>query len=443
MRSGVSKPKAGRATLKDQCIADAREFLHPGRVAAYEKMGVMPVLASAEGYRFRDVDGRKYQDFHLNGGTFNLGHRNRELIAILKRGFRKIGIGNHHFVNCARARLAKRLVGSVPGAQYAVFAASGGEANDVAIKSARHTTGRRKIVSMHGGYHGRTGLSGSAGDAENAKFFRSALPEFSTVEFNDLNAMANALKARDVAAIIVESLPATAGFLRPAPGYLAALSDLCEEFGTLYIADEVQTGLGRTGALWSFSQLGGRPDILVTAKGLSGGIYPIAATVLSQRAGTWLTESGWGHVSTFGGADVACEIALRVLEICSDESHLEHANAVADYIKAGLRDIQSRHGFLEQIHGAGLAMGLEFDSPSGGVDMMRALYERGLWAMFASFNSAILQFKPGFLIEFGLCDEALQRLEEAVKAVKLQPRRGPVRLAGGVDQLSDIAPATA
>jgi putrescine aminotransferase len=82
-------------------------------------------------------------------------------------------------------------------------------------------------------------------------------------------------------------------------------------------------------------------------------------------------------------------------------------------------------------------MGLEFDSPSGGVDMMRALYERGLWAMFASFNSAILQFKPGFLIEFGYCDEALQRLEEAIKTVKLEPRRGSMRLASGVDQLSD------
>jgi putrescine aminotransferase len=292
MRSTDAKPKAARAALRDQCIADAREFLIPGRVSAYEQMGVMPVLGSAEGYRFRDLNGKKYQDFHLNGGTFNLGHRNPELIAILKRGFRKIGIGNHHFVNCARAQLAKRLINSVPGAQYSVFAVSGSEANDVAIKSARHATGRRKVVSMQGGYHGRTGLSGSAGDAENAKFFNSELPEFSTVPFNDLPAMADALKARDVAAIIVESLPATAGFLRPAPGYLAAVSDLCEEFGTLYIADEVQTGLGRTGALWSFSRLGGRPDILVTAKGFSGGIYPIAATVLSERAGAWLRGCG-------------------------------------------------------------------------------------------------------------------------------------------------------
>ncbi len=188
--------------------------------------------------------------------------------------------------------------------------------------------------------------------------------------------------------------------------------------------------------------LGGRPDILVTAKGLSGGIYPIAATVLSARAGAWLKSSGWGHVSTFGGADVACDIALRVLEICADAANLERATTVADYLTAGLRDIQIRHGFLKEIHGIGLAIGLEFDSPSGGVDMMRALYERGLWAMFASFNSAILQFKPGFLIEFGFCDEALQRVEDALKAVKAAPKRGPVRLAGGVDQLSElIAPS--
>ncbi len=205
MRRSVTKPQSARVAAKNQCVADAREYVIPGRVAAYENMGIMPVLASAEGYRFRDLNGKKYQDFHLNGGTFNLGHRNTELVAILKRGFRKIGIGNHHFVNCARARLAKRLVGSVPGAQFTVFAVSGSEANDVAIKSARYATGRKKIVSMRGGYHGRTGLSGSAGDAGNAAFFNSALPEFSTVPFNDLDAMEGALKARDVAAIIVES----------------------------------------------------------------------------------------------------------------------------------------------------------------------------------------------------------------------------------------------
>ena len=427
---------------KKQCAEQCREYLIPGRIAAFENMGVMPILASAEGYRFRDMNGREFQDFHLNGGTFNLGHRNPQLLKTLRRNFRQIGIGNHHFASKSRAELAKRLAATVPGLKYTVFTTSGSEANDVAIKSARWATRRKRIVSLAVGYHGRSGLAGAAGDADNAKFFLSSMSDdFRTVPFNDLDSMETALKSREVAAVILESLPATYGFQCPDPGYFRALSGICRRYGTLYIADEVQTGMGRTGALWSISALGIEPDILVTAKGLSGGIYPIAAAVLSERAGAWLKENGWGHVSTFGGADVACRIGLQALDLCADPSNLEHASTVAAYLRAGITEIQSRTGYLKNIHGIGLAMGLEFDSPSGGVDMMKALYDRGLWAMFASFNSAVLQFKPGFLVDFAYCDEALQRLEDAVQAVKLQPQGRSIKLAGGLDHLSAAATA--
>ena len=138
----MSKP------TKRECIEKARKYLIPGRVRAYEELGVMPVLASAAGYRFRDADGREFQDFHLNGGTFNLGHRNPELLAVLERSLQAIGIGNHHFVSCSRADLAEALVESLAGLRYVVFTASGSEATDVAIKSARWATKRRKIVTL-------------------------------------------------------------------------------------------------------------------------------------------------------------------------------------------------------------------------------------------------------------------------------------------------------
>jgi putrescine aminotransferase len=422
------------SALKARYIEKAREFVIPGRVRSFEGMEVMPVLASAGGYRFKDMDGQEFQDFHLNGGTFNLGHRNPELCRVLEAGLQTIGIGNHHFVSRSRSELAEKLAASVPGLRYTVFTASGSEANDVAIKSARRATGRRRIVSIAVGYHGRSGLSGAAGDADNARYFLSDMDsEFATVPFDDLNALEAALSGEHAAAFLIETIPATYGFLRPHENYYAAARQLCDRYGTLLIVDEVQTGLGRTGKLWGIESLDIRPDILVTGKGLSGGIYPIAAVLLSPRSGAWLEENGWGHVSTFGGADLGCQVALRVLEICSEPDNLKHAIKIAAYLRHGLLDIQRRKGYLKSIHGIGLAMGLEFDSPSGGVDMMKALYDRGLWAMFASFNSAILQFKPGFLIDLEYCDEALQRVDDAIDLAKIKPPGKSVKLAGGAD----------
>jgi len=424
---------------KRECIEKARKYLIPGRVRAYEELGVMPVLAAAAGYRFRDADGREFQDFHLNGGTFNLGHRNPELLAVLERSLRAIGIGNHHFVSCSRADLAEALVRSLAELRYVVFTASGSEATDVAIKSARWATKRRRVVTLDIGYHGRSGLSGAAGDVTNAKYFYSDSPEFLRVPFDDIAAMELVLSGDDIAAVMLESVPATYGFITARADFFRTTRELCDRHGTLLVLDEVQTGLGRTGTLWALEQLRVRPDIVVVGKGLSGGLYPIAAAVLSSAAGAWLQDNGWGHVSTFGGADVACRVAQRVLEICSDENNLIHARRLAVYLRQGLEEIAQRAGYLRRVHGLGLAMGLEFDSPSGGPDMMRELYERGLWAMFAGFNSSVLQFKLGFLADLDYCDEALSKVEDAITAAKRLPRGRGMRLAGAGEGSRDAS----
>jgi acetylornithine/succinyldiaminopimelate/putrescine aminotransferase len=129
--------------------------------------------------------------------------------------------------------------------------------------------------------------------------------------------MEQALHGRDVAAVIMETIPATYGFPLPEPGYLEAVKQLCEQYGALYIADEVQTGLMRTGELWGITKHGITPDILVTGKGISGGMYPISAVLVAEHAAGWLTEDGFGHISTFGGASWAASPALKALEICN------------------------------------------------------------------------------------------------------------------------------
>jgi len=238
------------------------------------------------------------------------------------------------------------------------------------------------------------------------------------VPFNDLDALRVALRGRDVAAVILETIPATCGFPVPSDQYLPGVVSLCREYGALFIADEVQTGLGRTGWLWGVEAWGVAPDIMVIGKGLSGGMYPVAAAVLRKDVGRWLTDNGWGHVSTFGGAEPGCAVGSRVLDLCRDPRTLAHVAEISDYLHRGLDDIRSRLGYLKEIRRKGLVMGLVFDAPTGGVQMMAALYQRGIWAIVAGYDRSVLQFKPGLLVDRAFCDEALTRFESALRAVK-------------------------
>ncbi len=380
-------------------------------------LGAGIVMGRREGYRISDVDGRSWLDLHLNGGVFNLGHRNPELIAVLVDALDELDIGNHHFPSVERALLAADLVDLTPGMTYAVFASGGGEAVDLAIKSARRATGHRRVVSVAGAYHGHTGLALAAGDREAAQAFLSTGTdeEFPQVPFDDLRALERALSAAPTAAVILETIPATMGFPAPAAEYLAGVRSLCDRYGTLYIADEVQTGLGRTGPLWAVQRAGVTPDILVTGKGLSGGLYPIAATLLSARAGAWLEDDGWSNVSTFGGSELGCRVARAVLAITTRPQTTARVDVLTGAFAAGLAEIAARHPeWLVEVRQAGLVIGLRFAHPMGGMLMTRACYDAGLWAMFANFDRSVLQFKPGLLMSDAEAGEALARLDAAI-----------------------------
>lgn len=220
---------------------------------------------------------------------------------------------------------------------------------------------------------------------------------------------------RDVAAVILETIPATYGFPMPAEGYNRAVKALCEKYGALYIADEVQTGLMRTGMMWGWQTYGVQPDIFVTAKGLSGGLYPISACVLDERAGGWLNIDGSAHISTSGGAELGCLVAFKVLEMLERPAVAANVRSVTDFFAAGLAEMIDRHGdIFTGIRQKGLVMGLEFAGTDSAVSVSRALYEYGVWAIFSSLDKQVLQFKPGVLLTVDLCQEILDRFDAAM-----------------------------
>lgn len=411
---------AGMSAAKQDVLRRTREYLAPARVDAFLGLGVPLVIGRREGYRIWDLDGHELLDLHLNGGTYNLGHRHPEVLAELLRLLETLDVGNHHFPSPARADLAEALARLTPGDLHdSVFVPSGSEANDLAIRIARHATGRRKVVALAAAYHGRTGLSAAAGQDDTARYFGSAYPdEFVTVPFDDLDAMERALAGRDVAAVLMETIPATYGFPVPSDGYLPGVARLCRDTGTLYVADEVQTGLGRTGHLWGIEAWGVEPDMLVTGKGLSGGLYPVSAVVMTRAVGAWLAEQGWGYVSTFGGAEIGCALGRFVLEMCNRPESLANARRIADYLQRGLEEIRSRRSRLRGIRQKGLVMGLEIEGKAGALELSRALYARGVWAMFSGFDLAVLQFKPGLLVDEPYCDLLLERVDAALADIE-------------------------
>ncbi|MEK4383880.1 aminotransferase class III-fold pyridoxal phosphate-dependent enzyme [Aeribacillus sp. FSL K6-2848] len=404
---------------KADILEKSIKWWNPGKTLKWKKDGIDLVIGKREGYYFYDINGKKLMDVHLNGGTYNLGHRNPEIIDALQEGLKEFDIGNHHFPSVARALLSEQLNYCTPdNLKYSILSSGGGEAIDVAIKCARYATKRKKIVSIQNGYHGHTGLALALGNERYSRLFLSEgdKDEFVHVPFNDLEEMEKELSKHDVAGVIVETIPATYGFPLPEEGYLAAVKALCEKYDALYIADEVQTGLMRTGEMWGIEHYGVKPDILVTSKGLSGGIYPIAATVVSEKAGQWMMEDGFAHISTFGGAELGCIVAMKVLEITQREKVRSNVKFISDYLRKGLEVIKrGTSDFFVGIRQLGVVMGLEFNHPEGAKYVMRSLYENGVWAIYSMLDPRVLQFKPGLLCSKDYCDELLEKVERSIK----------------------------
>ena len=402
---------------KQEVLDKGTQYWNPDKIAFWQSAGIDLVVDKREGYFLYDMSGKRLIDLHLNGGTYNFGHRNPELVQSLKDALDHFDMGNHWFPSVARSALAEALIKIAPGMLYAIFGAGGAEAVEIALKSARYATKRRKILSIVKGYHGHSGLSVSTGDERFSKIFLCDQPDvFIQVPFNDIAAIEQALKSRDVAGLIMETIPATYGFPMPQAGYLQAARDLCTKYGTMYIADEVQTGLMRTGMMWGWQAYGIQPDIMVTAKGLTGGLYPISACLVNEQAGGWLKEDGAAHISTAGGSELGCMVAFKVIEMLKRPEIIVNVHAVTTYMETAMVEMMAKHSdIFTGLRQKGVILGLEFSGHrEGAVAVSRALYEQGVWAIFSSLNKRVLQWKPGLLLTPELCEEIMQRFDAAM-----------------------------
>lgn len=409
----------GQSEKKD-IVTRFRDHVSSGKADFFQSVGIDLVFGRREGpYVWDTHSGKRLINCHCNGGVFNLGHRNPVILDALRSAMDELDIGNHHLVSESRARLAEKLSELTPGdLTYTVFGVGGGEAIDLAIKLARGCTGRRNIISARGGYHGHTGLALATGDEQYRQPFGPNPPGFLQIPFDDKQALAEALD-QQTAAVIFETIPATYGIPIPQKDYYRFAHELCRKHGALFIADEVQTGLGRTGKMWGIDHFDVVPDILVIGKGLSGGVYPMSATCFSQELQSFFHGNPFIHISTFGGAEIGCPVAEAVLALSSRPEFLENVVELSDIFRSGFAELSKKHPeILVSLRQLGLMMGIEMVNEHCGPILSKTLFDNGILSVYANNDTRVSQLLPPLIIDSAVAAEILERVDTALEDAK-------------------------
>ncbi|MFW3896953.1 aminotransferase class III-fold pyridoxal phosphate-dependent enzyme [Pseudomonas bharatica] len=374
----ASDAKKAPQDLRREVLNSFGEHINPVLREFYRFNHIERVFSHGEGCWLTDLDGRRYLDFVAGYGCLNTGHNHPAISQALQRYLQEQFPTFIQYLSAPlhASLLAKRLADLAPGGLSRVFFSnSGTEAVEAALKLALAASNKTTVLYCDNGYHGKTlGALSVTGRAKHRKPFEPLLPRCDSLPFGDLDALRQRLEKNDVAALIIEPIQGEGGVILPPPGYLAGVRALCDEFDCLWILDEIQTGLGRTGKLFACEWDDTAPDIMVLSKSLSGGLVPIGAT-LSKEA-VW--HRAYGdidsfalHTSTFGGGNFAAAAALAALDVLEQDGLMDNAARVGAHLQEGLQAIAARYPFIKAVRGRGLMLAIEFsNSMAGGIEAL-------------------------------------------------------------------------
>jgi putrescine aminotransferase len=406
---------AAAQALYTETYENYRDFVNPP-LARVMKLSGSPLEMSGSGATIVDHTGKTYLDFAGGYGVFTLGYRHPRVVAAVHAQLDIMALSGRTMFNPLLGRLARRLAELTPGdLKISFFCNSGTEAVEAALKLARAATQRTRFVGTDGAFHGKTfgALSVSGRDAFRTPF-EPLLAGVTRVPFGDLDALAAAIG--DAAAVIVEPVQGEGGVNVPPPDYLRGVRALCDRAGALMIADEVQTGLGRCGALFACDLAGVVPDVMTLAKGLSGGVMPIGATI--ARAAVWNAAYGREpllHTSTFGGSPLACAAALAALDVLVDDDLAANARERGAELLAGARAIAAAYpDVISDVRGAGLLVGVELRREGYGGTIIPEMLKRGVTAAWTLNQQRVIRLEPPLIVDATQIATALRALDEAV-----------------------------
>ncbi len=402
------------------------------------------VMDRGRGSEVWDVEGRRYIDFNAGIAVVATGHCHPDVVrAIQDQAERFIHMSGTDFYYPVEIELAERLDALVPGEEphQTFLSNSGAEAIEAALKLARYTTGRPRMLAFIGGFHGRTmgALSLTASKAVQRDGFAPLVPGVSHVPYGycyrcpyhlqypacdvacvtyiEKTLFKHLIPPREVAAIFVEPIQGEGGYVVPPPEFLPRLKELAEKHDILLVDDEVQAGIGRTGKMFAIEHWGVVPDIVCMAKGLASGM-PLGATTARQSLMTWVPGS---HGNTFGGNPLSCAAAMETLRLVEGE-YMAHAAAMGEVALERLRGMQRRYPQIGDVRGKGLMIGVELvrdpesREPAGALRdaVVQEAFERGLLMLGA--GTSALRFCPALNIPRAILDEGLNVFEEALRA---------------------------
>lgn len=375
------------------------------------------VISKAQGIWMHDVEGRKYLDFLSAYSAVNQGHRHPRIVKALVEQTRKLTLTSRAFRNDQWPLLAKEVC-EMTGYTMVLPMNSGAEAVETAVKTARKWAYQKKgvpqdraeIIACANNFHGRTvTIVSFSTEPLYRRDFGPFTPGFTIIPFGDADALEKAITP-NTAAFLVEPIQAEAGILIPPDGFLKKAAEICKRNNVLFIADEIQTGLGRVGKLFACEYEGVKPDMVVIGKSLGGGCYPISA-VLADREILGVFKPG-EHGSTFGGNPLGCAVARESLRVIREEKLVENAAERGQSFMDKLRKVRSRH--IKEIRGRGLLIGIELHPEAGGARRFcEELMKEGLLCKETHDN--VIRFAPPLVIREKDLNWALKRIKTVFK----------------------------
>ncbi len=403
------------AVIGDRAITDRPSAIieQTETFGAHNYAPLPVVLATGEGCWLEDVDGKRYLDCLAAYSAVNQGHRHPRILKALTDQCERLTLTSRAFYNDSLGPFLERLCGVV-GMEMALPVNTGVEAVETAVKLARKwgyehggiERGRAEVICCDHNFHGRTlmGVSLSS-DAHYHDDFGPVTPGFRHVAFGDVDALEAAINEH-TAAVLVEPIQGEGGIVVPPAGYLRAVRELCDRYGILMIADEIQTGLGRTGTLFCHQhEPGAEPDVMVVGKALGGGVYPVSACLASREV-MGVFRPG-DHGSTFGGNPLAAAVATAALDVVVDEDLAGRAHELGERLFAGLRSIDSDR--IVEVRGRGLLAGIEIAEAAGPArPFCEALMRRGV--LCKETREQVLRLAPPLVIEADEIDWLVEQL---------------------------------
>jgi ornithine--oxo-acid transaminase len=377
------------------------------------------VIEKGQGVWVYDVDGNKYLDCLSAYSALNQGHVHPRILKALQTQAEKVTLTSRAFRNDQLPLFYKEL-SDLTGYGMSLPMNSGAEAVETALKLARKWAYQVKKIPRHqaeiivasGNFHGRTiSIVSFSTEPLYQDDFGPFTPGFKVVTYGDIDSLARAINP-NTAAVMIEPIQGEAGVIIPPAGYLKAVKSLCEKNNVLFIADEIQTGLGRTGKLFACDHEGVRPDVVIIGKALAGGFYPVSAILADEPIMSLFTPGE--HGSTFGGNPLAAAVARESLKVIQDEHLVENANAMGEYFMDQLVEMNSP--YVKEVRGKGLLIGVQLKPEAGGARRFcEALKTDGILAK--ETHEHVIRFAPPLIIDRPTIDWALPKISKILKTL--------------------------